>query len=121
MSIAKAISNAMSGLTATARGTETVASNIANVMTPGYARRDMVVSAQLHGGGVRIDGITRIVNSSLLSESRLAASSVGDGATTRVVSPVYGKGHRPTRRGAFLVGCADRFPGRAQQCGDAAR
>lgn len=79
MSIAKAISNAMSGLTATARGTETVASNIANVMTPGYARRDMVVSAQLHGGGVRIDGITRIVNSSLLSESRLAASSVGDG------------------------------------------
>ena len=59
MSIAKAISNAMSGLTATARGTETVASNIANVMTPGYARRDMVVSAQLHGGGVRIDGITR--------------------------------------------------------------
>lgn len=78
MSIAKAISNAMSGLTATARGTETVAANLANVMTPGYARRDLAVTAQLLGGGVRIDGITRIVNASLLSESRLAASAVGD-------------------------------------------
>lgn len=81
MSIAKAISNAMSGLTATARGTETVASNLANVMTPGFARRDMVVTAQHLGGGVRIDGINRIVNASLLSESRLALSSVGDVST----------------------------------------
>lgn len=81
MSIAKAISNAMSGLTATARGTETVASNLANVMTPGYARREMIVTAQLQGGGVRIDGITRIVNASLLSEQRLAASAVGDMST----------------------------------------
>ncbi|ODT61119.1 MULTISPECIES: flagellar hook-associated protein FlgK [Paracoccus] len=78
MSIAKAISNAMSGLTATARGTEVVASNLSNIMTPGYARREMVVTAQLLGGGVRIDGITRIVNASLLSEARMAASSVGD-------------------------------------------
>ncbi|KTF05921.1 secreted protein containing Flagellar basal body rod protein, partial [marine sediment metagenome] len=51
MSIAKAISSAMSGLTATARGTETVAANLSNVMTPGYARRDMQVSSQTVTGG----------------------------------------------------------------------
>lgn len=82
MSIAKAITNAMSGLTATARGTQTVAANLANVMTPGYARRDVVVSAQTVGGGVRVDGIARVVNASLLSESRLSASSLGE-ATAR--------------------------------------
>jgi len=84
MSIAKALSNAVTGLTATARGTETVASNIANAMTPGYARREMAVSSQTlggHGGGVRIDGITRIVNASILAESRLAEAARSDTRT----------------------------------------
>ncbi|CAM3255371.1 flagellar hook-associated protein FlgK [Paracoccus nototheniae] len=84
MSIAAAISNAMSGLGATARGTETVAGNIANVMTPGYARRQVTLSANTLGGGVRIDGIARIVNATLVSEVRLAASSIGEGATRTV-------------------------------------
>lgn len=75
MSITKALSNAMSGLTATARGTETVAANLANAMTPSYARREVVLSAQTLGGafgGVRVDGITRIVNASVLGEQRSA-------------------------------------------------
>lgn len=84
MSIAKAISNAMSGLGATARGTETVASNLANAMTPGYARRDTVVVGNALGGGVRVDGITRIVNASLLSESRLASAAMGEASTQAV-------------------------------------
>ncbi|WP_157994767.1 flagellar hook-associated protein FlgK [Paracoccus tegillarcae] len=65
----------MTGLAATSRGTETVAANIANVMTPGYARREMSLSAQSLGGqsgGVRIDGVNRIVNTALLSEARLS-------------------------------------------------
>jgi flagellar hook-associated protein 1 FlgK len=82
MSIANAISNAMSGLTATARGTENVANNLANVMTPGYARRDIVVSTPLVSGGVRVDGVTRVVNASLLSESRVAGSAMSNAATT---------------------------------------
>lgn len=83
MSIAKALSNAVSGLTATARGTETVASNLANIMTPGYARREMVVSAQAMGGvggGVRIDGITRVVNAGLMAEMRSAGSAKAETA-----------------------------------------
>ena len=78
MSIARALSNAMSGLTATARGTETVAANMANAMTPGYARRELAVSVQTlggNGGGVRLDGVTRVVNASLVAESRLAGSA----------------------------------------------
>lgn len=84
MSIAQALSNAVSGLTATARGTETVASNLANAMTPGYARREMAVSAQTlggSGGGVRIDGIARIVNASLLAESRTAEAARANAST----------------------------------------
>ena len=77
MSIAQAISSAMSGLGATSRGTETVAANLANAMTPGYARRETVISAQTQGaaGGVRVDGIARIVNATLLNESRIAQSA----------------------------------------------
>lgn len=81
MSIASALSNAISGLTATARGTETVAANLANVMTPGYGRRELALSAQSFGGnsgGVHIDGISRIVNASLLAEARSANSARAD-------------------------------------------
>lgn len=84
MSIARALGNAISGLTATARGTETVAANLANASTPGYARRDLAVSAQTLGGnagGVRIDGVTRAVNASVLSESRLAEGARAEAAT----------------------------------------
>lgn len=86
MSIAKALTNAVSGLTATARGTETVAANLANVMTPGYGRREVALSAQTlggHGGGVRIDGINRIVNASVIAETR-SAMSAGRNAATRL-------------------------------------
>lgn len=84
MSIARALGNAVSGLTATARGTETVAANLANVATPGYARRELAVSAQTAGGnagGVRVDGVTRAVNASVLSESRLAEAARAKAST----------------------------------------
>lgn len=84
--MARALGNAISGLTATARGTETVAANLANASTPGYARRDLAVSAQTAGGnagGVRIDGVSRAVNASVLSELRLAEAARA-GATARL-------------------------------------
>ncbi|TBN42488.1 flagellar hook-associated protein FlgK [Paracoccus subflavus] len=84
MSIARALGNALSGLTTTARGTEMVAANIANASTPGYARRDLVVSPQTVGGnagGVRIDGVSRAVNASILSELRSAESARAEAAT----------------------------------------
>lgn len=86
MSIARALSNALTGLSATSRGTETVAANLANVMTPGYARREVALSPQSLGGnfgGVRVDGIIRHVNAGLLAEARGAAAAKSD-ASTRV-------------------------------------
>lgn len=84
MSIARALGNALSGLSTTARGTEVVAANLANASTPDYARRDLVISAQTAGGnsgGVRIDGVTRAVNASILSELRLAESARAEAGT----------------------------------------
>lgn len=80
MSIARALSNAVSGLAATSRGTEIVAANVANVMTPGYGRREMTVSAQALGatsGGVRVLGIDRVVNAAVLGEARLSYAARG--------------------------------------------
>lgn len=84
MSMTRALSNAMSGLSATARGTELVAANLANVMTPGYARRELAISPQSQGGylgGVRVDGVVRAVNAGLLSEARAANSARSEVST----------------------------------------
>ncbi len=80
MSISGALSNAMSGLRAAGRGSEIVSSNIANAMTPGYGRRLLTLSSQTVGvaGGVRVDGITRIVDAGLASDKRLADAELGN-------------------------------------------
>ncbi|NCO16388.1 MAG: flagellar hook-associated protein FlgK [Rhodobacteraceae bacterium CG2_30_10_405] len=84
MSIAIALSNALSGLTASARAAELVSANVANVMTEGYARRELVLATQSVGGagrGVSVTGITRVVDQVLLSDRRVADAAVGDRAT----------------------------------------
>ncbi|PZO67682.1 MAG: flagellar hook-associated protein FlgK [Paracoccus denitrificans] len=84
MSLANALSNAMSGIRAAARGTEVVASNIANAATPGYARRELSLSARTDiaaGGGVRIDGVQRIVQQSILAQSRISGGELASRQT----------------------------------------
>ena len=55
MSLSSALNSAMSGLTAASRASEVVSENIANVMTPGYARRSLELASAVHTGpGVRI-------------------------------------------------------------------
>ncbi|RCW82814.1 flagellar hook-associated protein FlgK [Paracoccus lutimaris] len=79
MSISAAISNAVSGLTAASRGTEIVSTNIANAQTEGYARRELDLSSRIYerGGGVSIDGVSRMINASLLADNRLARAQLG--------------------------------------------
>ena len=76
MTISGALTNAMSGLRAAGRGAEVVSSNISNALTPGYGRRVLGLSSSTIGdaGGVRIDGIVRIVNASLAADTRLAGA-----------------------------------------------
>jgi len=84
MSLSSAISNALSGLTATTRGTEIVSTNVSNKTVSGYARREVELSSRLYaanGGGVAIDGVRRMVNAGLLAENRLAMARATNSGT----------------------------------------
>ncbi|MDH3264788.1 MAG: flagellar hook-associated protein FlgK [Paracoccaceae bacterium] len=78
MSISGSLNNAFSGLTAAARGAEVVSQNLANVLTEGYGRRELLLSTRSlagAGAGVRVDGIARVVNQVVLSDRRLAEAA----------------------------------------------
>lgn len=80
MSISGALSNALSGLTAAARGAEIVSSNVAGATTEGYGRRVLETSSQSVGGvgaGVKIDGVRRDVDQVILADRRLADAAAG--------------------------------------------
>ena len=80
MSITASLSNALTGLAAASRSAQVVSSNVSNALTEGYARRQVELSPRYidgTGAGVQVDGITRIVDETLLRERRLAAASSG--------------------------------------------
>lgn len=60
MSMSTALNNALGGLSAASRGAAVVSGNIANALTPGYARRTLeLATSQIAGNGVQIVGVTR--------------------------------------------------------------
>ncbi|MGL6212152.1 MAG: flagellar hook-associated protein FlgK [Paracoccaceae bacterium] len=80
MSIAGSLSSALSGLTANARAAEIISSNIANAMTEGYGRREIVLTSRQVGGvaqGVVVVGVYRHADHALIGDRRLAESSAG--------------------------------------------
>ena len=80
MTIAGSLNNALSGLTATARATEVVSSNVANANTPGYATRALEVSSQYLGGtsgGVQVQGVSRRVDQGVINDRVLSDASMG--------------------------------------------
>ena len=84
MSITSTLTNALSGLTAQSKAAELVSSNIANVSTPGYARRELILASRTvgtPGQGVQVVGVQRNVNLPLLGDRRLAQSASGDADT----------------------------------------
>jgi flagellar hook-associated protein 1 FlgK len=81
MSISSSLSNALSGLTAAARMADVVASNTANAMTEGYARRELELASQSMGGtgaGVRVVGVNRVTNEVVLQDRRLSDAAVSN-------------------------------------------
>lgn len=84
MSFTGSISNALSGLRASSLAAELVSSNLANATNENYATRNIEVSSRVNGtsGGVRIDGITRSVDPTLLDEWRRASASTSELDTT---------------------------------------
>lgn len=84
MSISSTLSNAISGLTAASRSAQVVSTNVSNAMTDGYSRREIELSARDVGGigaGVRVDGVRRVVDETLLRDRRLASASVEESHT----------------------------------------
>ncbi|PIE14127.1 MAG: flagellar hook-associated protein FlgK [Rhodobacterales bacterium] len=90
MSLTGAFSNALSGLNAASRAAQLTASNLSNVMTDGYARRELDVGARALGGvgGVSVNGIVRHVDLGLISDRRAATS---DFANTNRLAEYYSK------------------------------
>jgi flagellar hook-associated protein 1 FlgK len=75
MSISQALSNATSGLGAASRQAGLVSQNIANALTPGYARRDVSLAERTlagAGAGVRVAGIDRATAPAVTAERRAA-------------------------------------------------
>lgn len=72
MTIAGALSNALSGLTAVTRAAVVVSSNVANANTDGYGRREIELTARTNGGGggVQVVSVRRMVDQTLLADRR---------------------------------------------------
>ncbi len=82
MSISVALSNALSGLTASSRMASIASSNIANSLTEGYARRELAMSPRAFtGGGVNLDGVVRHIDSALVTERRDIGASFSNADT----------------------------------------
>jgi flagellar hook-associated protein 1 FlgK len=80
MSIASALSNALSGLGAATRATELISNNVANALTPGYSRRTLELSAaQVNGAGagVAIAGVRVAQDPVTTSERRATDAELG--------------------------------------------
>ncbi|TVP72712.1 MAG: flagellar hook-associated protein FlgK [Rhodobacteraceae bacterium] len=77
MSLSLAFSSALSGLSLSKRGTQTVADNISNANTEGYGVRSVTQAARSVGGngnGVTFTGISRHADQALIGELRNATS-----------------------------------------------
>ena len=88
MSISGALSNALTGLNASSRAAGVVSTNLANILTDGYAPRDieLVTQGDGHGGGVTVAAVTRRTDPALLNERRLADSAVANSETLATFS-----------------------------------
>lgn len=85
MSLSTTLSNALSGLGVASRAAEVVSNNVSNSTSENYARRELSLSTRMigqNGSGVRVDGVVRIVDESVLRERRLAAAAVGELSVT---------------------------------------
>ncbi len=73
MNMSTALNNAIGGLTAASRGASVVSENIANALTPGYARRSLELATNtISGHGVRSVGVVRHHDPVLTANRRTA-------------------------------------------------
>lgn len=79
MTLSTALNSALSGLGAQGRASGVVSENIANALTPGYARRSLEMEANSAiSAGVRVIGIRRHVDPAHLAGRRSADAALGE-------------------------------------------
>lgn len=84
MSLSTALSNATSGLAVTSRAADIVSGNVANALTPGYARRELELQSQTLGAlgmGVQVAGVTRVSDPLLIADRRVAEANASESRT----------------------------------------
>jgi flagellar hook-associated protein 1 len=111
MSISTALANAYTGLVATGRSADLASNNIANALTPGYARREIALTSTVLDGwgyGVGVAGITRITDPRAVADRRLAEAADGNAATmaegTARLARAFGDPGAPFSLAARMVG-----------------
>lgn len=85
MSLTGSMSNALSGLTASARSAQVVSANIANAMTEGYGKREIVLNSRADdrtGNGVFVAGVNRVADIGIITDRRGAEAGLAYAATT---------------------------------------
>lgn len=82
MSLTAASRSALTGLSMASLTTRLISDNIANALTPGYGVRTVGLTSDHNGSGVRVTGITRNVDTVLLSNRRLADAQLGSAGLT---------------------------------------
>ena len=106
MTIATAISSALSGLSARSREAGVVSGNIANATTEGYARREVALAARA-SGGVSVQGVRRAEDVRLSADLRVAEAGRGaadvSGDALRRVEAAIGSPEEPGSLGARVV------------------
>lgn len=105
MSISNALNNASSGLRANSRLVDTISNNVANELTPGYARRVTELSSATingYGSGVTALGTIRVEDVLLTTERRLGDASAA-AATVRssTYKSILGSFGEPGKAGAL--------------------
>lgn len=80
MGLTTSLNTALTGLSAAARATDVVSSNIANAQTDGYGRRTLGLATSVSTAGVRITGVLRQSDVALLAERRMAGATEGASA-----------------------------------------
>ncbi|MFC3612658.1 flagellar hook-associated protein FlgK [Lutimaribacter marinistellae] len=81
MSISTAFNSALSGLTAASRTSSLISDNIANALTPGYARRSLELVGDALGSGVGFAGVRRHTDPVLIANRREAEAVLGHAKT----------------------------------------
>lgn len=105
MTLSSSLSNALSGLSAASRAIDVVSSNVANAMTDGYARREISLASRSvgsQGAGVRVVGVSRIVNERALADLRQAnANTANAGAQANAWLRIETAIGYPTEKGSL--------------------